>query len=550
MTIDLSTLNESQRDAVKWQDGPLLVVAGPGSGKTRVLTYRVARLIEESPDARFRVLGLMFTNKAASEMRQRIDALLSEGRDRATLTTFHSFAAEILRQHGSHVGLKPDFGILSEQADREAVLTDAINGVPREDEDFEPKAGQLLPAVSRMQDQCVLPGEAIKWLGVQPHAQDLAAIYGEYRTRLINANLMDFGSLLAIAVDLLEKRPAIAKQIRRVYAHVCVDEYQDTNSAQYRLLIQLVPEAKPNLFVVADDDQLIYEWNGASPARVEHLRKRFGMHVIQLPENFRCPPEVIDLANNLIRHNSDRAADKKQLTAHKVPDGNACVTTEHFRDFESELLWLAERLGKLASEERSHCVILARRRKLLADAVATLTRKSIPAYLAVRKNEFQSAPYRWLHATLRLANAPQDREQLRRMTKAFFQLDGVSIEVEDAVARAAVDQCGFLRAWFDMARSRDDVEPVVQTMLAAAIVPLLDRMDYWAFVRVAHEWLAGVRSRPADATESGLGEFDDEKEIWEALKAEIAGHYTLAELSLHGFLQELDLRAKEKLPPR
>jgi DNA helicase-2/ATP-dependent DNA helicase PcrA len=274
------------------------------------------------------------------------------------------------------------------------------------------------------------------------------------------------------------------------------------------------------------------------------------MQVIQLPENYRCPPEVIELANNLIRHNSERAAGKKPLTAHKMGDGKARVTVKRFSDFEGERLWLAERLGKLAADERSHCVILARRKKLLEDAVATLESKSVSAYLAIRKNEFQSAPYRWLHAALRLANAPQDREQLRRMTSAFFQLEGVSIEVEDVVARAAVDQAGFLRAWFDMARSRDGVEPTTQTMLAAAIASLLDRLDYWAFVKVAHEWLAGVRSRPVDATESAFDEFDDEKEIWEALKSEIAGHYALADLSLHNFLQELDLRAKEKPPPK
>lgn len=546
MTIDLSTLNESQRDAVKWQDGPLLVIAGPGSGKTRVLTYRVARLIEESPDARFRVLGVTFTNKAASEMRKRIDTLLSEGRDRATLTTFHSFAAEILRQHGSHVGLKPDFAILSEQADREAVLADAIKAIPRKDEDFAPKAAQLLPALNRMQDECVLPGEALKRLGVQPHAQEVAAIYAEYRERLIKANLMDFGSLLAIAVDLLETRPAIAKQIRRIYSYVCVDECQDTNSAQYRLLVQLVPEENPNLFVVADDDQLIYQWNGASPARVQNLRKQFQMQVIQLPENYRCPPEVIELANNLIRHNPDRAAGKKPLTAHKTGGGKTHVTVKKFVDFESERLWLAKRLGQFAADERSHCVVLARRKKLLEDTVATLESKSIPAYLAIRKNEFESAPYRWVHAALRLANAPQDREQLRRLARAFFQLEGVSIEVEDVVARAAVVQAGFPRAWFDMAKSRDGVEPVTQAMLTAAIASLLDRLDYWAFVRDAHEWLETVKSRSEHATSSAFDEFDDEKEIWEALKSEIAGHYTLADLSLHNFLQELDLRAKEK----
>lgn len=546
MTVDLSTLNESQCEAVKWQDGPLLVVAGPGSGKTRVLTYRVARLIEESPNARFRVLGVTFTNKAASEMRKRIDTMLSEGRDRATLTTFHSFAADILRQHGSHVGLKPDFAILSEQADREAVLADAIKAIQQDDEDFKPKAPQLLPAISRMQDECVVPSESLKWLSAHPHAQEVAAIYAEYRARLIKSNLMDFGSLLAIAVDLLEKKPAIAKQIRRVYSYVCVDECQDTNSAQYRLLVQLVPEKNPNLFVVADDDQLIYQWNGASPARVQNLRKHFEMQVIQLPENYRCPPEVIALANNLIRHNPGRAAGKKPLTAHKTGDGKARVTLKRFGDFANERLWLAERLGQFAADERSHCIVLARRKKLLEDTVATLESKSIPAYLAIRKNEFESAPYRWLHAALRLANAPQDREQLRRLARAFFQLEGVSIEVEDVVARAAVDQADFLRAWFDMAKSRVGVEPVTQTMLTAAIASLLDRLDYWAFVKVAHEWFAKVSTRPAGAMESAFDDFDDEREVWVALTSEIAGHYTLADLSLHNFLQELDLRAKEK----
>lgn len=550
MTIDLTTLNDSQNEAVNWQDGPLLVLAGPGSGKTRVLTFRVARLIEESPESRFRVLAVTFTNKAASEMRTRVDALLANGRDRTTITTFHSFAAEILRQHGSHVGLKPDFAILAEQADREAVLTDAIKGAPREDEDFKPKAPQLLPAITRMQDECVLPEEAESWLGTQPHAAELAAIYAAYRTRLIAGNQMDFGSLLALAVDLLEKKPAIAKQLRRVYSHVCVDEYQDTNLAQFRLLVQLVPEKNPNLFVVADDDQVIYQWNGASPARLQELRSRFEMRLLQLPENYRCPPEVIALANNLIRHNSDRSADKMPLTAHKAADGKSAVTVKRFADFDAERLWIAKRLDELSAEDRPRCAILARRKKLLEDTVETLTAKNVPAYIAIRKNEFQSAPYRWLHATLRLANAPQDREQLRRMSRAFFQLEGVNVEVEDVAARAAVEQAGFLRAWVGLASARPSVDPATKKMLSAAAAMLLDRLDYWAFEKQAHEWFAAVKARPQSSAESAFDEFDDEREIWQALKGEIGGHYTLVELSLHNFLQELDLHAKEKPPPK
>lgn len=550
MTIDLSTLNESQIAAVNWQDGPLLVLAGPGSGKTRVLTYRVARLIDSSAEARFRVLGVTFTNKAASEMRNRIDGLLSVGRDRATLTTFHAFAAEILRQHGSHSGLKPDFGILTEQADRESVLTDAIKTGLEADSEFEPKATQLLPAINRMLDECVLPEEAQKRLGAQPHARDLAAIYKEYWKRLIKANQLDFGSLLAIAVDLLEKRPAIARQIRRVYSYVCVDEFQDTNFAQYRFLLQLVPEANPNLFVVADDDQLIYQWNGASPARLQDLRKRFKMDLIQLPENYRCPPEVIELANSLIIHNADRTVDKIPLTAHKTVNGTSRVTVKRFSDFEQEGVWLAERLGQFPATERPHCAILARRKKLLEEVVTMLERKSIPAYIAIRKNEFESAPYRWLHAVLRLANSPQDREQLRRLSKAFFQLEGINVDIEDVIARSSIEQGGFLRAWLDVVDERNEGERATRKILLATRKELLERLDYWTFVKAVHDWFSAIRSRKSDTAEAAFEQFDDEKEIWDGLTTEIAGHYTVADLTLHNFLQELDLRAKEKPVPK
>ena len=313
--------------------------------------------------------------------------------------------------------------------------------------------------------------------------------------------------------------------------------------------MQLVPEAKPNLFIVADDDQLIFQWNGASPARLRDLRKRFDMQVIQLPENFRCPPDVVALANSLIRHNSDRAADKKPLAAHKAKDAKSRVLVKRFDDFDAERLWLAKRLGELSDDARECCVILARRKKLLEDTIETLTENSIPAYFAVRKNEFQSVPYRWLHATLRLANAPLDREQLRRMTKAFFQLEGIDIDVDDVVARAAVEQAGYLRAWIDMARSRNGVELPTKKLLSETTTSLLDRLDYWKFVTIAHDWFAERRGRP-DAEESTFEEFDDERISWDSLKAEIGSHYALTELSLHNFLQELDLRSKEKPAPK
>ena len=274
------------------------------------------------------------------------------------------------------------------------------------------------------------------------------------------------------------------------------------------------------------------------------------MDLLQLPENYRCPPIVIQLANSLIAHNADRPADKKPLTAHKAGEGNNGLVAQNFVDFTDELAWIAEKLNSIPPKVRSQCVILARRKKLLEEAVTVLTGKSVPAYIAIRKNEFESAPYRFLHSMLRLANAPQDREQLRRMTKAFFDLEGIKIDSEDVMPIASVNQEGYLRAWFQLAEQRTEIGDAAKALLAKATKSLLDRLAYWEFIDSCHQWFEDTRKNPTGSqSEKAFEEFDDEKEIWLALKTDIAEHYSLAEMSLHMFLQELDLRAKEKPAP-
>lgn len=550
MTIDLSGLNDNQRRAVEWDEGPVLVLAGPGSGKTRVLTLRVARLLAESAGDRFRILAVTFTNKAASEMRTRVDGLIEEGRDRATLTTFHSLAVDILRQHGSHVGIDPDFAILSDQADREAALADAVAACRGELEEPPSKPSQLLPVITRLLDECVHPDEVEGLLEGQRHASDVATVYRSYRSVLLQSNTLDFATLLALCIELLEKRPAVAKQVRRVYEYVCVDEFQDTNQAQFRLLTSIVADDSPNLFVVADDDQIIYQWNGADPARLTELHKRYEMATIQLPENYRCPPQVISLANKLIAHNTDRAADKQPLAANKVAaTGDAVRTPDAFGSFAEEAAWIAKDLASLPSEERGRTAVLARRKKLLETVVEACEAAEVDSYIAIRKNEFQSAPYRWLHATLRLANAPQEREQLRRMSRAFFVLEGIQIEDEDVVAGAAVESEGLLRTWLSLVQQRDSLSQPAQVVLTALKNRLIARLDYMGFVNAAKVWFQTLADDPS-VPEASSDEAKDEADIWEALLSDIRQHHSLSDLALHEFLQELDLRAKEKPVPQ
>ena len=225
--VDLSSLNENQLEAVNWNEGPLLVLAGPGSGKTRVLTYRIARIIEETPDKHFRILGLTFTNKAAAEMRERIAALVPNAGERTQLATFHSFCADLLRQHGHHLRLRPDFTILAQQADRESVLDEAIESIRKEHEEADYKSERLLPLITRLLDYSVLADEAAEFLKKRniKGGDAIGLIYADYRRLMIENNELDFGGLIAEALGLLQNKPAVKKQVNRIYPFICVDEF-------------------------------------------------------------------------------------------------------------------------------------------------------------------------------------------------------------------------------------------------------------------------------------------------------------------------------------
>lgn len=549
--IDLSSLNTNQRRAVEWGDGPLLVLAGPGSGKTRVLTYRIARLLDATPNERFRVLGITFTNKAAAEMRTRMESLLPEGRDRALLSTFHSFAAEILRQHGSHVGLRPDFTILSQEADREAALAAAIAGACPGDEARDYPAARLMPVVDRLLGDGVRPHEANSWLekGRYPESALIAGVYEAYVSSLIAANQLDFGSLIVVVCDLLQRTPAISKQLRRVYKYVCVDEFQDTNAAQYRLLQELVPGTNPNLFVVADDEQVIYQWNGADPRRLQKIRADYSMDTIQLPEDYRCPPEVVRIANRLIKHNEDRAPDKQDLTANREAGGETCVRILRRDTVHQEIAGIRSDILKRAPDDRPHCVVLARTRKLLELAVADFSTNGLPACVSIRKTEFQSGPLRWLHSLLRLANSRQDREQVRRVCKAFYAVEGVDLRVEDVVARSSVCEGDFLRSWVQLALANVGVGEEARRVLDSGVIGLLERADHWGVIEASFKWFATLKQKEHELPDGALDDYDDEAATWTRLQQDIADEFGRSEVTLHSFLQGLDLRSKEPPAP-
>jgi len=550
--INLSSLNENQREAVLWEEGPLLVLAGPGSGKTRVLTYRIARILEESEGQHFRILALTFTNKAAAEMRGRVEELVPKEFGRVRLTTFHSYAAELLQQHGNHLSFRPDFQILSNDADREALLDDVLGQLRKNltyplPEHF--KAAQLLPAITRLLENCISPehAEGLLQKSNVKNAIPLAYVYSAYRDALRQTNSLDFPSLIAESLDLLCKFPFLVKHIRKVHKHILVDEFQDTNHSQYRILSLIAQPDPSTLFVVADDDQIIYQWNGASPKRIQALRDDFGVSELQLPENYRCPPLVIKLANALIEKNLNRSAGKKPLRAVKQGEGGDVVRIFRFNTINEETEWIANDIAQRSTKDRVNCVVLARTKKLLDLAGHKLEEAGVPVYFAVRKTEFKSAPLRMLYAIFRLVNSKEDKQSLARLSKAFYELEGIRIELALVLSRASADGQDLLHSWLDEVTRRDALEDRTRELLEEGIKPLLTSLNYRNFADKLMDWAEECQNG-SQQNENAFNEFEEERVVWQQILAEITKKFEGEDVSLHQLLHELDLTSKT--PPK
>ena len=548
--IDTASLNSNQLEAANWDNGPLLVLAGPGSGKTRVLTYRIARLIADSPDKNFRVLGLTFTNKASSEMKDRIEDLVPNVGDRVLLTTFHSFAAKVLSQHGSHIGLEPDFTILTQDADRQLLLDDAIKqaGIVQEMLTGE----RLLPLVTWLVENDVSPEQSLQTLekGSFSDPRALATIYQNYRKIMIDQNCLDFAGLIAETLNLLRSQDGVRKLTQTVYPYICVDEFQDTNRSQYKMLQLLVSPKSKNLFVVADDDQIIYQWNGASTDRLRELKDDFQAEVRQLPENYRCPAEVVELANHLIEKNSDRIAEKGALKPYKETNNSRVVNVGHFSNFSEEAEWVVQNIAERDAEQHAGCVVLARTRKMLEQIIESMEECGMCGYLASRKTEFESAPLRWLHSILRLTNSRNRREHLSRVCKAFYDLEGINLDVNDVMSHASAEDGDYLRSWVAVLSNRSELSGGAKKLLNDSVLhDLADRLDFKKFQEAAFHWFDALPDSVPDI-EGIFNEYAAERGIWEQLVGNIIAQHGTNEITLHRLLQELDLRSKSPEPPQ
>ncbi len=339
----LEGLNPVQRDAVSAPDGPVLVIAGAGSGKTSVLTHRVAWLIGERRVSPFGILAITFTNKAAGEMKERVAALVGPVARRMWVSTFHSACARILRYEAPLLGYRPQFSIY-DQSDS-VRLVDYV----RRDLDMDPKRfppRQLQAAISNLKNELIGP-EEFEAKAFTPPEKRLAAVYKEYQRRLQEASAADFDDLLMLTVRLLREHPDALARWRHRFGHVLVDEFQDTNAAQWEL-VRLLGEEHRNVMVVGDADQAIYKFRGADFRNLVRFEEVFPeATVIVLEQNYRSTQRILDAANAVITNNAARRP--KQLWTEQV--GGELLVRYHAENEHDEAVFVTHEATRLTDTE-------------------------------------------------------------------------------------------------------------------------------------------------------------------------------------------------------
>ena len=328
------TLNDAQKKAVFTTDGPLLLLAGAGSGKTRVITHRIAYLMEHCQVAPWNILAITFTNKAATEMRERIDSLIGFGSERIWVSTFHRLCVFILRKNIHLLGYDQSF-IIYDSDDQKSLMREVLKYLNIDSKQM--KERTVLSSISHAKDSLISPEKFLSTAGNDFYKSKVGTIYMEYQKRLKKNNAVDFDDLLCLTVRLFLEHPEVLRTYQERFLYIMVDEYQDTNTAQFELVRLLASHEENgrtvhNLCVVGDDDQSIYKFRGANIYNILNFEKEYkDATVIKLEQNYRSTGNILDAANGVIKNNEERK-DKALWT--DAEDGERIYFTEFMNEYE------------------------------------------------------------------------------------------------------------------------------------------------------------------------------------------------------------------------
>jgi len=538
----LHGLNPQQARAVEAPDGPVLVLAGPGSGKTRVLTHRVAYLVEVRKVWPRQILAVTFTNKAAREMRERLDKILGPTRaGELTLGTFHAICARWLRRDAPEIGLSRDFVIFDED-DQQQLIKRALTELNIDDKKYKPSA--VLNAISNAKNELITPEI------YQPPTywhEMVRRIYPRYQELLRQSNALDFDDLLLEVVRLFDEKPDILSRYQDRYQHVLVDEFQDTNTVQYALISRLSAKAH-NIFCVGDEDQSIYKWRGADFRNIQRFREQNpGLTQIVLEENYRSTQTILDAARGVIDKNKQRT--RKNLFTQRE-SGTAISVYEAYNQ-DDEAQYVVDTIRQLIKKEQfklSDFAVFYRTNAQSRAIEDTFVRMGVPYRLVGGLRFYSRREIKDVLAYLRLVHNPHDAVSLARVINVPTRGIGAkTIETLDEVARQSGRTLYQLVS--DLAHS-DIPLPGVSAKARQSLTAFAQLIDRWIDspqrARSVAELMdlvlrdSGYFKYVNDGTQEGTDRWDNIKEL-----RNVASDYTeaLGDDPLAHFLEDVALVA-------
>jgi DNA helicase-2/ATP-dependent DNA helicase PcrA len=532
----LGDLNDAQREAVTTTEGPLLVVAGAGSGKTRVLTYRVAYLLGELGVQPNEILAITFTNKAAAEMRFRIEAAVGSRARAIWILTFHAACGRILRREAERLGYRSNFTIY-DQSDQIRLVRACLEELERDPKRFTPRG--IHTQISNAKNQLIGPDEYAARVG-SFYDQTVADVYGLYQRKLFGLNAVDFDDMLMLTVEVLQRFPEARERWAKGFRYILVDEYQDTNHAQY-VLLQLLASEHKNLMVVGDPDQSIYQFRGADIRNILEFEQDFpDTRVIPLEQNYRSTNAILNAANVVIEHNRDR---KEKHLWSELGEGEPVrvVETEdehaEARFVAAEVAGLVEygtSLGEIAVVYRTNAQSRVLEDVFVRQGVAyqviggprfyeRAEIKDAIAYLQVIDNPFDGV------SLARIANRPRRGVGDTSLARLQALADGEGISLWEAVVRAeeaglATASLRSVQAWRSLLQSL--MAQAQDVSIAGLIETVVERTDYPGYLlSTLPKWEAEGKIENLDELVGVAREYEE----------------SAGEPSLSSFLQEISL---------
>lgn len=552
--MDWSSLNPQQRQAVETLQGPVLVLAGAGSGKTRALTCRVAHLLETGVPA-WHILAITFTNKAAREMRERIDRLTGGMAGEAWVTTFHACCARILRRDIDKLGYERAFSIYDED-DQTAVLKELSRKLNIDDK-FLP-VREIKARISEAKNRLLSPDGWFQQSARDYRCQMISDYYREYEQRLRASNALDFDDLLVKTLELFSQHPPVLEAYRNRFSYILVDEYQDTNYAQY-MLVRLLAGQTQNVCVVGDDDQSVYGWRGADIRNILEFEKDFPRcKVIRLEQNYRSTANILDAANNIIAHNEGR----KEKTLWTEAGEGEPIRLFSAGDEREEAAWVCDRIhqAQQAGEKLGGMAVLYRMNAQSRVLEEMLVRAGIPYRVYGGTRFYDRREIRDIVAYLRVLVNPADDVSLRRiintprraigdatiaeLARAAAQ-NGVPIfnamleppETLASRARKSVGDFAQLLTWLMALRESMPLSDFVQTLIEKTRLEMQylkeDSEEARTRVENIHEFIGAVREYEEKADAPTLEAFLENVALVTDLDGMPENQQTLTLMTLH-----------------